>query len=155
METVDPDARIADLVGLLHVLNHLFDDRTDLFELEKEMEVDIDDLMPIVYTAANLGFVGTDQGDIWITDKGKTFLVSGPKIRKSILKASLITMEPFVTALRLVKFDLDDIMEELEKNGIQKYNNPSGLHNLEITLIEWGVYSGLIKKDDDGFQALA
>ena len=107
METVDPDARIADLVGLLHVLNHLFDDRTDLFELEKEMEVDIDDLMPIVYTAANLGFVGTDQGDIWITDKGKTFLVSGPKIRKSILKASLITMEPFVTALRLVKFDLD------------------------------------------------
>ena len=99
-----------------------------------------------------------NQG-ININLNGKIALVtgssSGPKIRKSILKASLITMEPFVTALRLVKFDLDDIMEELEKNGIQKYNNPSGLHNLEITLIEWGVYSGLIKKDDDGFQALA
>ncbi len=155
METVDPDARIADLVGLLHVLNHLFNDRTDLFELEKEMEVDIDDLMPIVYTAANLGFVGTEQGDIWITEKGRHFLVSSPKVRKSILKASLITMEPFVTALKLMDFELDDIMEELKTNGIQKYNNPSGLHNLEITLIEWGVYSGLIKKDDERFQALA
>ena len=155
METVDPDARIADLVGLLHVLNHLFNDRTDLFELEKEMEVDIDDLMPIVYTAANLGFIGTEQGDIWITEKGRNFLVSSPKVRKSILKASLITMEPFVTALKLMDFELDDIMEELKTNGIQKYNNPSGLHNLEITLIEWGVYSGLIKKDDERFQALA
>ncbi len=154
METVDPDARIADLVGLLHVLNHLFDDKTDLFELEKEMEVDIDDLMPIVYTAANLGFIGTDQGDIWITDKGKNFLVAGPKARKGLLKTSIITMEPFVTAIKMKKFEIGDIMEELENKGIQKYNNPSGLHNLEITLIEWGVYSGLIKKDDDDFEAV-
>ncbi len=153
MEIVDPDARIADLVGLLHVLNHLFEDKTDLFELEKEMEVDIDDLMPIVYTAANLGFVGTEQGDIWITDKGKSFLVSNPKARKSILKASIITMEPFVTAIRLSKFELKDIKEELEKSGVQKYNNPAGTHNLEVTLIEWGVYSGLIKKEDDEFMA--
>ncbi len=153
METVDPDARIADLVGVLHVLNHLFDDKTDLFELEKEMEVDIDDLMPIVYTASNLGYIGTDQGDIWITDKGKSFLVANPKARKSLLKASIISMEPFVTAIRLGKFELDEIREELEKQGIQKYNNPAGMHNLEVTLIEWGVYSGLITKDEDEFTA--
>jgi hypothetical protein len=154
LETVDPDARIADLVGLLHVLNHVFDNKTNIYELEKEMEVDVDDLMPIVYTAANLGFVETDQGDIWITDKGQSFLVSAPKIRKGILKASLISMEPFVTAIRMGKFDREEIMDEMMKNGIQKYNNPAGMHNLEITLIEWGVYSGLIKKDDDDFIAV-
>ncbi|MGP6207726.1 AAA-associated domain-containing protein [Cuniculiplasma sp. SKW3] len=153
MEVIDPDARIADLVGLLYVLHHIFKEKTDIYELEKEMEVDIDDLMPIIYTASNIGLIETDQGDIWITEKGKTFISSSPRNRKEILKGSIINMEPIATALKLKEFDLEGIMEELAKEGIQKYNSPTGYHNLEVTLIEWGVYSGIIKKTEDGFIA--
>ncbi len=153
MEVIDPDARIADLVGLLYVLHHVFNEKTDIYELEKEMEVDIDDLMPIVYTASNLGLIDTDQGDIWITEKGKNFISSSPKARKEILKGSVINMEPIATALKLREFDLEQIMEALAEEGVQKYNSPSGYHNLEVTLIEWGVYSGIIKKTEDGFVA--
>ncbi len=153
MEVIDPDARIADLVGLLYVLHHVFKEKTDIYELEKEMEVDIDDLMPIVYTASNLGLIDTDQGDIWITEKGKNFISSSPKTRKEILKGSVINMEPIATALKLREFDLEQIMEALAEEGVQKYNSPTGYHNLEVTLIEWGVYSGIIKKTEDGFVA--
>ena len=62
-------------------------------------------------------------------------------------------MEPIATALKLKKFDLEEIMEELAEEGVQKYNSPTGYHNLEVTLIEWGVYSGIIKKTEDGFIA--
>ena len=153
MEVIDPDARIADLVGLLYVLDYIFKSKTDLYELEKEMEVDLDDLMPIVYTATELSFVNTDQGDIWITEKGKEFIGSSLQKRKFILKESVKNYEPFLTALQMRTFQLDEIKEELERKGVQKYNNPSGFHNLEVTLIEWGVYSGLIKKTEDGFIA--
>ncbi|EQB65137.1 MAG: AAA-associated domain-containing protein [Thermoplasmataceae archaeon] len=153
MEIIEPDSRIADLVGLLYMLNYVFKSKTDLFELEKEMEVDLDDLMPIVYTASSLSFIGTDQGDIWITESGKKFIGSGPKVRKEMLKSVVKDFEPFATALKMKEFQLEEIKEELEKNGIQKYNSPSGYHNLEVTLIEWGVYSGLIRKTEDGFVA--
>ena len=152
MEIIEPDARIADLMGLLYTLVHVFHDRTDLYQLEKDMEVDIDDLMPIVYTASNLGLVEIEHGDIWITEKGKLFSKSGISARKSMLKSAIVNMEPFVTAVRMKKFELKDMLEELEKIGINKYNTPAGVHNLEITLIEWGIYSGLLKKTDDGFK---
>ncbi|MCL4350638.1 MAG: AAA-associated domain-containing protein [Candidatus Thermoplasmatota archaeon] len=152
MEVIEPDSRIADLMGLLNTLMHVFHDKTDLYQLEKDMEVDLDDLMPIVYTAANMGLIETDQGDIWITEKGKAFAVSGITARKTMLRAAISTMEPFVTASKMGEFELKDLMEELEKSGINKYNSPSGYHNLEVTLIEWGVYSGLVRKSEDGFR---
>ena len=75
-DVIDPNARIADLVGLLHVLSNIFEGKTNLFELEKEMEVDLDDLMPIVYTASNLGFVHSESGDISITNLGISYIKS-------------------------------------------------------------------------------
>ncbi|KAA8922826.1 AAA-associated domain-containing protein [Thermoplasma sp.] len=150
-EVVDPNARIADLVGLLYVMNNIFEGKTDLYRLEKEMEVDIDDLMPIVYTASNLGFVSAESGDIIITDKGREYVRSGIRRRKEIIRESLKNIEPFKTALRLRRFDLDQLMQSLNEEGVQTFNSPSGTHDLEVILIEWGVYSGLLKKDDEGF----
>ena len=153
MESIEPDARIADLVGILYVLSFIFKEKTDLFELEKEMEVDLDDLMPIVYTASTLGFVEATEGDISVTQKGREYIASSLKKRKEVLRQSIAGVEPFKTALKLGKFEIEDLYDELKKEGIQTYNNPSGKRDLEIILIEWGLYSGLIRKDDEDFVA--
>ena len=71
-----------------------------------------------------------------------------------MLKSAIVNMEPVGTAVRMKEFELKDMLEELEKTGINKYNTPAGVHNLEITLIEWGIYSGLLKKTDDGFRVV-
>ena len=153
-EVVDPNARIADLVGLLYVLTTIFDNKTDLYKLEKEMEVDIDDLMPIVYTGSRLGLVRAESGDINITSGGKEYLKAGIKSRKEILRNSLIKLEPFKTAVALGEFNLEELQDELQKQGVQTFNSPSGLHDLEVILIEWGVYSGMLRKTDEGFEAV-
>ncbi len=150
-DVIDPNARIADLVGLLYVLNNIFEGKTDLFELEKEMEVDLDDLMPIVYTASNLGFVNSESGDISITNLGINYIKSGIVQRKKIIRDILKNIEPFKTAIELRTFELDEIMEKLMENGIQTFNNPGGNHDLEVILIEWGIYSKFLNKTDDGF----
>ncbi|MEM4104804.1 MAG: hypothetical protein QXF80_07410, partial [Thermoplasmatales archaeon] len=82
-EVVDPNARIADLVGLLYVLSTIFEYRTDLYKLEKEMEVDIDDLMPIVYTGARLGLVPLN---LIAYSYGNKFLKEGDEILTTIME---------------------------------------------------------------------
>ncbi|MEM0015745.1 MAG: AAA-associated domain-containing protein [Saccharolobus sp.] len=154
METIDPHARVADLVGLLSFLENTFNGNTDLYMLEKEMEVDLDDLMPIVYTANSLGFITVGEGDIIITDKGMEFLKANLKKRKEIIKESLRRIEPFRTALELKEFTIQELKDTLEKKGIQVYNSPEGVYDLQITLVEWGVYSGLLKKEGDKFIAI-
>ncbi len=151
VDIIDPNARIADLVGLLYVMNNIFDGKTDLYQLEKEMEVDIDDLMPIVYTASNLGFVSAEEGDITITEKGREYVKAGIKKRKEMLRESLRNIEPFKTAISADQFELEDLLEILENKGVQTFNSPYGLHDLEVILIEWGIYSGLLKKTDEGY----
>ncbi|MGC8608420.1 MAG: AAA-associated domain-containing protein [Thermoplasmata archaeon] len=150
-DIIDPNARIADLVGLLYVMNNIFDGKTDLYQLEKEMEVDIDDLMPIVYTASNLGFIFAEEGDITITEKGREYVKAGIKRRKDMLRESLKEVEPFKTAIKAGEFESKDLLEALENNGVQTFNSPYGLHDLEVILIEWGIYSGLLKKTDEGY----
>ncbi|ACP38858.1 AAA-associated domain-containing protein [Saccharolobus islandicus] len=151
MEIIDPHARVADLVGLLYSLENTFNGKTDLYMLEKEMEVDLDDLMPIVYTANSLGFITVGEGDIIITDKGMEFLKSNLKRRKEIIRDSIKKIEPFKTTLELKYFTIEELKYVLEKKGIQVYNSPEGLYDLQITLVEWGVYSGLLKKEGDKF----
>jgi len=100
-EIIHSNARVADLVGLLSVLVNTFKGRTDLYELEKETEVDLDDLMPIVYTANYLGFVTIGEGDIVISDKGQEFLKASMKRRKEMIRSSVVRVEPFRTATQL------------------------------------------------------
>lgn len=149
--TIHPNARVADLVGLLYVVFNTFEGKTDLYILEKELEVDLDDLMPIVYTASALGFVTIGEGDIMITDKGIEFVRAGLKRRKEIIRRSLRLAEPFKTASELKRFTTEDLLERLRRKGIQLYVSPSGKYDLELTLIEWGVYSGFLSKEDEEY----
>jgi len=118
------------------------------------MEVDLDDLMPIVYTANSLGFITVGEGDIIITDKGIEFLKSNLKRRKEIIRDSIKRVEPFKTALQLKEFTIYELKDVLERKGVQIYNSPEGLYDLQITLVEWGVYSGLLKKEGDKFMVI-
>ena len=148
---LSPDARVADLLGLLTVLYNSFEGKTDIYLLEKELEVDLDDFMPIVYAASALGFITIGDGDIIITDKGIEFLRGNIRKRKELLKESLHKLEPFATAKELGRFKLEDLMKLLEEKGVTAYSGPSGYHDLQIILAEWGVYSGFLKMEDDEY----
>ena len=75
--------------------------------------------------------------------------------RKQIIRDSLKNIEPFKTAISMGEFTLEDIIDKLKENDVPTFNNPDGTHDLEVILIEWGIYSRLLKKTDDGFQVIA
>lgn len=143
-----PSTRVADLLGLLIILENEFEGKTNLYELGDKLEVELDDFMPIVYTANELGFVVIGAGDIIISDKGLDFLSSTLKKRKEIIRSSLIRIEPFKTARELKRFSIDELNEKLINKGIMDYNSGEGLHQLEVLLNEWGIYSGFLKRNE-------
>jgi len=151
MNYIDPLSRVADLIGLLSTLVNTFNGKADLYEIEREFKVDIDDLMAIVYTAESLGFVTLGEGDIIITDKGLEFLDAGIKKRKEILREALVSVEPFKSAVELGEFTVEELHRRIVNKGLIKYSGPSGLRDLELILLEWGVYSGLLGYKDDKF----
>ena len=52
-------------------------------------------------------------------------------------------------------FNLEDIIDKLKENNVPTFNNPDGNHDLEVILIEWGIYSRLLKKTDEGFEVIS
>ncbi len=151
------DARLADVLGLIDTLANEFKGQADIFIIAKEMESDIDDLMPALNAAVYLGFVEIKGGDIKITDVGREFLNAKISDRKKILKQKLINLEPFHTAyiLGLHKpFTVDGLIEELNERGYIETREPGIRHLLEILLAEWGVFAGMLKKRGDEYIAL-
>ncbi len=146
-----PEARVADLIGILLTLNNVFDGSSDLADLEEELEVDLDELMPIVYAASAMGFIAVGDGYVAITDKGKDFIAASIEKRKEMLRESLKSVEPFKTAMELKSFTVEELQSVLEKKGYPTYSGPTGLHDLEVILTEWGVYSKLLKRVEDKY----
>ena len=146
--------RVADLLGLLFILQNEFAGKTDLFELEKRLEVDLDDFMPIVYAADDLGFITIGDGDIIISDKGTEFIRSTLKKRKELIRGSLFLIEPFKTAASLALFDIDRLKAKLSEQSIMNFEGPGGKHDLEVLMNDWGVYSGMFNVSDDGVYQL-
>ncbi|WP_243675096.1 AAA-associated domain-containing protein [Vulcanisaeta distributa] len=145
------DARFADVLGLIDTLvNEFKGGQADIFMIAKEMESDIDDLMPALNAAVYLGFVEVKGGDIKITNEGKEFLNAKISDRKKILRQKLLNLEPFHTAYSLglrKPFTIDDLIEKLNEKGYVEAREPGIRHLLEILLAEWGgVFAGMLKK---------
>jgi hypothetical protein len=151
-QIIHPQARVADLLGLLLTLENVFGGVADIYGLDEELEVDLDDLMPIVYAAASMGFVTVGDGVVAITDKGMDFLKGNIEKRKELLRESLKYVEPFKTAMELKSFTVNQLQEALEKKGFPDYSGPTGYYDLEIILTEWGVYSKLLKREGEVYK---
>ena len=151
------DARFADVLGLIDTLVNEFGGQADIFMIAKEMESDVDDIMPALNAAVYLGFVEVRDGDIKITESGKEFLNARIVDRKRILRRKLLDLEPFHTAYNLglsKPFTINDLIEELNKEGYIEVREPGIAHLLEILLAEWGAFAGILKKKGDEYISL-
>jgi NitT/TauT family transport system ATP-binding protein len=84
-----PAARINALAGLMERLN-TDSGRAELFRLGDELNLELDDLLPIVEAAELLGFAQVAQGDISVTPLGQAFAEASILARKEITAGRLL-----------------------------------------------------------------
>jgi NitT/TauT family transport system ATP-binding protein len=146
-----PDAKIDDLIGLIAHLDEA-GGRTDLPVLARDLQFEVDDLLPLMDGLALLGFGAAQEGDAVLTELGRRFAnAEDVQEQKQIFRAQLMhnvaLIRRIMDQLRELpehSFKEDQLLEELQEN----FSEPEARRQLD-TAIDWGRFAELFAYDDD------
>ncbi len=139
-----PDVEIGEIIGMLEYLNDE-GGRTDIYEIADDLNLEIDDLVPIIKAAEMLGFVKVEKGDLILLDLGKELINGDENRRKIIFKESLKKLPAFKKLINILlenpehSIDKSDLLELLS----QEMPNDEAKVTLK-GLINFGRYAELI-----------
>jgi NitT/TauT family transport system ATP-binding protein len=150
-----PDVESNVLAGLMEALaGSPYNGKADLPELAASLQMEVDELFPIVETLQLLRFADLADGDVQLTDFGHRFVDSDPDGRKRLFGERLLAYVPLAS---VIKRSLDErpshrapftrFSEELEDHMSNEF--------AEQTLravISWGRYAELFSYDEHSRQ---
>ncbi len=146
MDRMLPAAGVNQVFGLLDLVKS-YNGKTDVANLNIDLRVDIDELLPIIDTAEYLGLVTVQQGDISLTDIGRKALNAKMSERKRIIHEKLAALEPFTDVAGLLKEEKELSRLTLGRFVNSKFGYVSDLHVAVNLVVSWGVFAGLFRYD--------
>ncbi len=143
-----PVARINGMAGLMEKVNEE-SGRTDLYRLTEDLQLELDDVLPIVEAAELLGIATVDQGDIVLTPLGQTFADASILARKEIVAGRVLRLPVIRWIYQTLQSDDDHrVAEEYFAEKLQADFGEYAGEELD-TAINWGRYAELFEFDDD------
>jgi len=145
-----PHVAIGDLMGLVE---HLAEagGRQDLYVLARDLQLELDDLLPLIEGLAILGIAVAEEGDAVLTDLGRRFAEADVLGEKELFREQVMrTVEVVRQIVRDLQaspehsFKEDALLEQLQ----QYFSEPEARRQLD-TAIDWGRYAELFAYDDD------
>jgi len=97
-----PHVAIGDVTGLVELV-HAKGDREDLYQIGRHLNLEVDDLLPVVEAADLLDMADTQEGDLVLTEAGKRFAEAGVLEEKKVFRdqalAHVVLLRKIVHAL--------------------------------------------------------
>jgi len=142
-----PPVRVGSMAGLLEILE---DRQRDLYRLAQELQLEVDDILPIVEAAQLMGLAHIQEGDISLTDEGKQFIAGGIDQRKQIVRNQLQNHIRLVQQIyNLIHAKRNQrIPEELILDILECHFSPQEARQQLQTGIDWGRYAELYSYDE-------
>jgi len=144
-----PHVSIGELTGFIERLAAL-GGREDLYELARELQLEVDELLPLVDAADLLDFVEVLEGDVTLTPVGSAFAEADVLEKKAIFRRQALDrielIREIVTALRSAprhRLAEDPFVQRLEETF-----SPVEARRQLDTAIDWGRYAELFAYDD-------
>ena len=145
-----PHVSIGDVTGLIERVNAR-GGREDLFQLGRDLHLEVDDLLPLVDAADLLNLADPQEGDLVLTEVGKRFAEADVLEEKQIFKVQALER---IGMLRRIVQDLekssdhtvseDRYLEPLKEH----FSDDEAWAQLE-TVIDWGRYAELFSYIED------
>ena len=145
-----PHVAISDVTGLIELV-HTKGDRADLYQLGRDLHLEVDDLLPLVDAADLLDLADLQEGDLILTEIGKRFAEADVLEEKQIFREQALAR---VGMLRHIVADLEQdedhtISEERYLQKLQEhFSDDEAWEQLE-TVIDWGRYAELFSYVED------
>lgn len=144
-----PHARAGGISGLLELIVEKPDTKEDLPKLAERLQLEIDDLLPIIDAAVLLGFAKVTQGDIILTEIGKDFATTTILRSKDLFRQQVLTHVPMIVSMvqslrekqngsMRADFFLDLLDEHFPHQEAEKQFS---------TAVDWGRYAELFEYD--------
>ncbi len=145
-----PHAKVGAISGLVELV---YDKggRADIPQLASDLTMEVDDIFPLTEAASFLGFVEVKEGDIILTDEGKTFAEADTLKKKELFR---------VTALKNIQLirQIVQVLSTSKKHRMSEdffieiltnyFTEEEAWNQLE-TAIDWGRYAELFAYDYD------
>jgi NitT/TauT family transport system ATP-binding protein len=137
-----PHAGIGDITGLIELV-HTKGDRADLYQLGRDLQLEADDLLPLVEATDLLDLADPQEGDLILTEAGKRFAEADVLTEKQIFRQQAIER---VAMLRQILHDLEEapdhiVPEERYINQLQQHFSDDEAWTQLETIIDWGRYA--------------
>jgi NitT/TauT family transport system ATP-binding protein len=143
-----PAARINALAGLMERLD-ADGGRADLYRLGEALNLELDDLLPIVEAAELLSFAHVAQGDISLTPLGQAFAGASILARKEIAAGRLLRLPTLRWIYEtLQQADHQRVADDYFLERLQPDFGDYAATQLDIA-INWGRYAEIFAFDDD------
>ena len=125
--------------------------RQDLYVLARVLQLDLDDLLPLMEGLAILGLAVAEEGDAVLTDLGMRVAEADVLEEKDLFRDQVLynveLVRQIVEQLRETadhSFHEDALLQQLQ----QYFSEPEARRQLD-TAIDWGRYAELFAYDDD------
>ncbi len=143
-----PQVRIGSIAGLLELLEDLHEQ--DLYRLGQDLQLEVDDILPIVEAAKLMDLVTLNEGAIGLTNKGREFIAGSIDERKQIFQDRLIANVSIVQQIRILLQAKRDrkLPEELILDLLEAHFSPKEAERQLKTAIDWGRYAELYSYDE-------
>ena len=141
-------ARRGAIAGFLELLNGR-GGKDDLSHVAGDLQMEIDDLLPITEAATLLSFATSERGAIEITPSGQAFAEADIGNRKRLFREAALTKVALLQQMHRVLHEKPDHTMPLEffRDLLQKYfSDDEAQHQIE-TALSWGRYSDLFAYD--------
>jgi NitT/TauT family transport system ATP-binding protein len=144
-------ARPGGIAGLLELIDDRPNGREDMYRLADELSFELDDLLPIVDAAHQLGFLKVEEGDAQITPEGHEFANAEILRQKELFRQAVLA---HVTLLRQITRTLEakkdhSAPEELFHDLLDEHFTEEETKRQLETAISWGRYAELFEYDAD------
>src|SRR5712664_105041 len=143
-----PHTRPGGLAGLLEILaDH--GGRVDLHRLADELSLEVDDLLPSVDTAALLGFLRVEEGNVTITPEGQAFAQGDIQARKTIFRKAALANVPLLRQMeQALKAKANRTLnEEFFRDLLDEHFGEEESRRQLETAIQWGRYAEIFDYD--------
>ena len=144
-----PHVSLEDLSGLVSHIAHA-GGRSDLYQLARELQLEVDDLLPLIEALAILGLAVAEEGDAILTNVGKAFAEADVQEEKELFRQQALEN---VELVRQIVHELesspehsfreDALLEQLQEH----FSEPEARRQLD-TAIDWGRYAEVFAYDD-------
>jgi NitT/TauT family transport system ATP-binding protein len=131
-----------------------YNGRADLPALANSLQYEVDDLLPLGETLQLLRFAVLEEGDILLTDQGRSFVETDTEGRKRIFGEAIRQHVPLVNMIRQV---LDERWNHRAsavrfRDELEDHMSPDYAQDTLRTVIAWGRYAELFSYDEEAEQ---